>query len=155
MASMGGWKIFTTNGGEARNGGLVLKWGDEKFSSFFFHSWQKGVNPTIMWRPPYIAYPPPLFPILSNSTPTALPVVLFLWLNEWSCHIRCTILLNDNMDLHMSSLGTAVPEGPWCVFFATRHQVYWGMTHHVFFTCTLIWYHTHKHTNTHSTLRGQ
>lgn len=48
MASMGGWKIFTTNGGEAGNGGLVLKWGDEKFSSFFFHSWQKGVNPTIM-----------------------------------------------------------------------------------------------------------
>ena len=48
MASMGGWKIFTTNGGEARNGGLVLKWGDEKFSSFFLHSWQKGVNPPIM-----------------------------------------------------------------------------------------------------------
>ena len=32
------------------------------------------------------------------------------------------------MDLHISSLGTLVPEGTWCVFYATRHQVYWGLT---------------------------
>ena len=125
------------------------------FQVFFYIVGRRVLTPLLCEDPPMLPTPPPLFPILSNSTPTALPVVLFLWLNEWSCHIRCTILLNDNMDLHMSSLGTAVPEGPWCVFFVTRHQVYWGMTHHVFFTCTLIWYHTHKHTNTHSTLRGQ
>ena len=61
------------------------------------------------------------------------------------------------LDLLMSSLGTLVPEGPWCVFYTTRHQVYWGLTHSVVFNCTLIWYHTHEHTNTHthSTLRGQ
>ena len=35
----------------------------------------------------------------------------------------------------MSSLGSLVPEGPWCVFYATRHQIY-------------------AHTNMHSTTRG-
>ena len=82
MASMGGWKIFTTNGGEARNGGLVLKWGDEKFSSFFLHSWQKGVNPTIMWRPPYIAYPPSPFSNFVQLHPhcsSCCPVSLVEW----------------------------------------------------------------------------
>ena len=82
------------------------------------------------------------------SIPTVLSVVLFLWLIKRSCHIWCAVLLNDNMDLHMSSLGTLVPEGPWCVFYATRRQVYWGLTHNVVF----YWYsdlisHTHKHAN--------
>ena len=68
---------------------------------------------------------------LSPPTPnsTALPVVLFLWLKEWSCHISYAVLLNDIMDLHMSSLGTLralvllylVPE-PWCVFYTKRRQ---------------------------------
>ena len=132
--------------------GIGFKMGGWEIFKVFLHSWQKGVNLTIMWRPPYIAYPPPLFPILSNSTPTALSAVLFVWLNEWSWHIRCTILLNENMDLHMSSLGTAVTEGPWFVFFATRHQVYWGLTICGFLL--VLWFDI-THTNTHSTLRGQ
>ena len=51
------------------------------------------------------------------------------------------------MDQHMWSLGTLVPEGPWCVFYATRCQVYWGLTHNV-----VLYGHsdlislTHKHT---------
>ena len=73
--------------------------------------------------------------------------VLFHWLNGWSRHIWYAILLNDNMDLQISSLGTLVPKGPWCVFYATRRQVYWGLTH-MFFTGTLIWYYTHTHTHT-------
>ena len=79
-----------------------------------------------------------------------LSVVLFLWLYGWSRHIWCAILLN-NMDLHMSSLGTLVTEGPWCVFHATRCQVYWVLTHNVAF----YWYsdllphtQTYKHTHT-------
>ena len=49
------------------------------------------------------------------------------------------------MDLHMSSLGALEPEGLWCVFYATRHQVYWGPIN-VSFAGTLIWYHKqHKH----------
>ena len=75
--------------------------------------------------------------------------VLFHWLNGWSRHIWYAILLNDNMDLQISSLGTLVPKGPWCVFYATRRQVYWGLTH-MFFTGTLIWYYTHTHTHTHT-----
>ena len=46
-----------------------------------------------------------------SSTPIVHSVFLFLWLNGWSCHIWCTTLLNDNMDLHMSSLSTSVPKG--------------------------------------------
>ena len=83
-------------------------------------------------------------PSLSPPTPTttAVSVVLFLGLNGWSHHI-----LSDIMDLHMSSLVTLVPEGPLCVFYALRHQVYWGLTHNVFF----CWYsdlisHAQRHT---------
>ena len=66
-----------------------------------------------------------------NPTPIVLSVALFIWLNEWSGHIWCAILCNDNMDLHMSSLRTLVPKGHWCVFYATRCQVSWGLTHEV------------------------
>ena len=41
-------------------------------------------------------------------------------------------------------LGTLVPEGPCCVFYGTRCQVYWGMTHNVVF----CWYSdliSHRH----------
>ena len=89
-----------------------------------------------------IAYPPPLFfQIFSTPLPPPPPVnlqlycfyclfllpcfllpcfaffclFLFLNLNGWSCHSWSVILLNDIMDLHMSSLGTLVPEGLWCV----------------------------------------
>ena len=47
-------------------------------------------------------------------TPTVVSAVLFLWLNGWSRHIWCAVFLTDNIDLHMSSLGTLVPERPWC-----------------------------------------
>ena len=47
------------------------------------------------------------------------------------------------LDLRMLSLGNLVPEGPWCVFHATKCQVYWGLTHNVVFAGTLIRYHTH------------
>ena len=55
-----------------------------------------------------------LFPLL------ALFVDLFLWLNGWSCHIWCVILLNDIMSLQMSNLGTLLPDEPCCVFYTTR-----------------------------------
>ena len=89
-----------------------------------------------------------------NPTTTALSVVIFLWLNGWSCHIWCAILLNDNMDLHMSNLCTnLLPERPWCMFYATRHQIYRDLTHNVVFYwySDLIWHtHTHTHTRTHT-----
>ena len=66
--------------------------------------------------------------------------------NGWSRHIWCVVLRNHIMDLHMSSLGTIVPEGPCCVFYASRCPFYWGLTHW-FFTSTLIWYYTHNDTH--------
>ena len=127
------------------------------------HSWQRGTNPPYLWRPLYylpllfqkIFQPPPTSLSPPTPTPTVLPVVLFLWLNGWSHHIWCANLLNDNMDLHISSLGTLVPERPWCVFYGTRCQVCWALTNHVDFD----WYFdliplTYKHINTPSTLRG-
>ena len=121
---------------------------------------------------PYIAYhplppfsnlssPSPPQTSLSDTTPTCsvLSVVLFVWLSGCSCHIWCAIVHNVNMDLlHTSSLGTLVRERPWCVFYATRCQIYWGLTHNVAFcwSCDLISHthtqthtHTHTHTNTH------
>ena len=114
---MGGWKIFKVS----------------------WSSWQRGANSTILWRPLFIAYPPPLqffsnppSPLTSLSPPTptltVFSAVLFLWLNGWPNQIWCAILFNDNMDLHMSSFGTLVPKGPWCVFYATRCQVYCSLT---------------------------
>ena len=108
------------------------------------HSWQRGPNPPILWRPPYIAYPPPLF--FKFSPPSSFPVAsnphahCSFWclasLAEWVImpHLMCYFI--DIMDLHMSSFGTLIPEGPWCVFYATRRQVYWGLTYSVVF----CWY---------------
>ena len=86
-------------------------------------------------------YPTPPFPVVSNPYPP--------------CHIWCIILLNYIMDLNMSSLGlTLVPEGKkdLDVFYVTRHKVYWGLTHNVFFLAVL-WFdithiQTHKHRHT-------
>ena len=60
------------------------------------------------------------------------------WMLTELQHIWCAILLNDMMYLHMFSLSTIVPEGPGCVFYAVRHQVYWDVTH-VFFLL-IIWF---------------
>ena len=57
-------------------------------------------------------------------------------------------LLNDKTDLHFSGLGALVPEAPWDVFYATRHQVYCRFNiNDTAFTNTLIWYHQHKQLN--------
>ena len=134
------WEIFTRQGGKpgrGRGGGgvgfLMEGWEIFKVS---FHSWWRGANLPILWRPPYIATPLFKFcPIPSHTsflpptpTLTVLFIVIFLWLNGWS-------------------------EWSWCMFYATRRQVGWGVTHNMVLTGTLIWYHTH--TNINSTLRGQ
>ena len=114
-------------------------------------------DPPVLLIPSFQLFSNPPIPSLlpPTPTPTALSVVLYFWLNGWSYHIWCAILLNDIMNL-MLSLGILVPEGPWCVFYVTRHQMYWGLTHNAVF----CWYsdlisHTKRHTTTHSTFRGQ
>ena len=138
--------------------------GEEKFFKSLYIVGRGVLTPLFYKDPLSWVPPPPLFEILSNHHPalpqfpvspthtrTVLSVLLFLFLNGWSGHIWCAISLNDNMDLHISSLGTLVPEGPWCVFYATRCQVYWDLKNNVVFTGTLIGYHTHKNTQTHTT----
>ena len=123
---------------------------------------RKVLTPPVLWRSPILSTPsffkfcPTTLPIPTTlppltATPTVLSVVLFLWLNEWSCHTWCAILLND-VDLHVLSLCTVVPEGPLCVFYVTRCQIYWGLTHNV----VLYWYsdlisHTQTYKRTHHT----
>ena len=84
------------------------------------------------------------FPVASNLHSTALFVALFLWLIGWFCHIWCVVLPNDITYLHMYVkpwyLST---EAPCCVFYATRHQVYWGQACNLY--CDLI-SHVHLHT---------
>ena len=114
----GGSKIFTRNGGSQESWGWFYNggWGLFKVS---LHTWQRGANPPILWRPTLLPTPlffkfcpthssPPISLSPSNASPTVPSLDLFLWLNGWSCHIWCVILLNDNMDIHMSSLGTLV-----------------------------------------------
>ena len=120
------------------------------YFSFNFFWYQRLLLFTVKSQPQPQSQPPSL--LLPTPNPTALSVVLFLWLIGWSCHIWCAILLNDIMDPHMSNLGTSVPEGPWCVFYVTRHQVNWGLTNVTFCWCSdLI---SHKHTNTHTAHSG-
>ena len=93
---------------------------------------------------------PSHFLVISSPTPTVLSVVLFLWLSRWS-HIWWAVLLNDDMDLHMLSLGTLLPEGPWCVFYATskgssllRSDMWCGFL-------LVLWFDiTHKQTDKHT-----
>ena len=103
-------------------------------------------NPLFYEHPPYIAYPPPPSSFKfcpnpaslpsPNSTPTALFVDLFLWLNGWSLDISCVILLYDIMNRHILSLGTLVSEGPCCVFYAIRRQIYCGLTRQIYYVNT-------------------
>ena len=163
-----GVDIFTQNGEETRNlggkqelEGWFYNGGDGKLLKSLYIVGRGVCWPLIFWRPPppasLYSQPPPIFQIFSNPTPfptslspptqipTVLSVALFLWLNGWSLHISCNILLNDNMDLHMSSLATLVSE------YSVKFTEVWD----IFFTGTLIWYHTHKYKDTHTTLRDQ
>ena len=89
--------------------------------------------------------PTPSFFVASNPQPHS-SLSCLVSLVEWVIvpHLMC--YFNDIM----SSPDILVPEEPWCVIFATRCQVCWGLTHNVlFFSGTLIWYHntnTYKHT---------
>ena len=48
-------KFLLEMGGKPGMGFIIGKWETFKVS---VHSWQRGANPLILWRPPYIAYPP-------------------------------------------------------------------------------------------------
>ena len=82
----------------------------------------------------------PLTIVLSITSQLFLLSCFFGWMGD---RVTFDALFNDIVDLHLSSLGTFVPEGPCGVFYATRRQVYWGLTHVIFccysdLTCYLI-----------------
>ena len=101
-----------------------------------------------MKTPLYCLHPPILFQILSN--PTALSVALFLWMSGWLCHIWFVNLLNDTMDLHMSTLGTLVLRDPAVCFMKQSIEFTEVWLIICFFASTLIWYHTSKHKQRHT-----
>ena len=93
-------------------------------------------------------------PSLSLPTPTlnALFVVLFLWLNGWSCRIWFTFSI---LWIYICRALVPCTRRTLIVFYATRHQVYWGLTHDV----VSCWYfdlisHTHTHIDTQHTQGG-
>ena len=94
--------------------------------------------------------------------PTPLPVFVNSHLDH-CCSFCCLVsltkwviapyLLFCSMILwiYTSNLGTSLPEVPWCVFWSTRRQVYWGLTRDFL---VVLWFDITL-TQTHSTLRGQ
>ena len=77
----------------------------------------------------------------------AIAIVLFLWLNGWSRHIWCAILLNGIWIYTCRALIPSYQKDLDVCFFATRRKVYWGLTHNLFF----CWYSaliSHRHRNT-------
>ena len=84
------------------------------------------------WR---IQLPPPLLFLLSY---------FFSWIGD---NATFDAALSDIMDLYVSNFDTLLPERPYCVFYATKSQVYWFLTYAVF-----CWYSgliSYTHTNTH------
>ena len=152
---MRGWEIFTRNVGQARNGGgggggagVCFLMGGLKIFKVSSHSWQRGANPTILWRtssPSFsnFVHPPPTSPLPPTPTPTVLSVVLFLWLNGY--HTTFDVLLFYLMIIWIYTCQASTWRTLMCVLCnkvssLLRSDTMW------FFTCTLIWYHTHMHT---------
>ena len=80
-------------------------------------------------------------------------VVLFGWMGDYAT-FDVLFYLIVKMELHMPSLGTLVPEGPWCVFYSTRRQVYWGLAHIVVFDLLIFFNITHRQTLKHTAYSG-
>ena len=92
----------------------------------------------------YLTPQPPLFPRLSSRLQPSCPLLFLLscffdWMGD-----RPTF----DVPFYLKILGICTCQflGPWCVFYATRCQIYRALTHNVVF----CWYsnlisHTNKH----------
>ena len=140
----GWWETITRNRGKPGMVGICFIMGEWEILKASLHSWPRGTNPYFLKFPlyclllplPYFCLPPPPPQLPCHlQPPSPLLFLLFclFWVNEWSRHIWCAILLNENMDMHTSNLDTLVPEGPWCLFYVTRCHIYWSLTDNVVF----------------------
>ena len=123
---------------------------------FFSTICYSGYNVPLYWQPPLfqiLSTPPPSLSS-PTATPTALSVVLFFWLNGWSHHIWCAILIKMILWICTCWALVHLYQKDFDVFYATRHQVYWGQHMMGFFAGTLIWYHTYKHTQKKQCIQG-
>ena len=93
-------------------------------------------------------------PLPPTFTSTAIFDVLLLWMNGWWWHIWCVLLLNDIMDLYISTLGTLVRERPWYVFMqqSLKFTDFWHIIW--LFAGTLIWHHKRTYTQWHTARSG-
>ena len=82
-------------------------------------SWQRVPSLLIYEETLYIAYPP----LFSNLFTLFALFVAFLPLAK--CAIMSdVILLNDLMDLNLLNLGSFVLPASYCMFYATKHEIY-------------------------------
>ena len=118
--------------------------GDGKFLKSLYIV-DRGMLNLYFMKTPLYCLPPPTSLSLQTPTPNVLSIVLFLWQNGWSHHTWCAILLNDNMDLHMFSLGTLLPQGSWYVLYAKgiKFTEIWNM---FFYWYSDLISHTQTHT---------
>ena len=135
----GGWKIFTRNEGKL---GLGV-WGIFNFS---LHSWQRGANPPpslILWRSPYTAYPyhffkfcPTLhyFPVTSSSHPHC----------SFCCPVSCAVWVITSHLMYYIFYAFILFYFIYFMELSINFTEVWHIMS--FFTGTLLWYHTHKHT---------
>ena len=97
-------------------------------------------------RPPSLLLPTPNL--------TALPVVLFLWLNGWMCHLWCAILLYDIMDVNM--LGLWYLSTKRTLICVLCNKVSSVMRSDTWVFLLALWFnithtqHTHMHPHTHT-----
>ena len=119
--------------------------------------WQRGPNPPILWRPPYIPTPLPLFnPVTTNPHPHCSFCCL-VSLTEWVImpHLICYFTYWYYGSILVKPCYLSTRRTLTCVLCNKASSLLWS--HTWFFASTLIWYHTHKHTHTktHWTLMGQ
>ena len=121
-------------------------------TSWHLHSWQRVPKPHISCRPPpYIAYP--LFKFCRTPTclqpPSQLLAYFFDWVGDCVAFHVLFYLMILWIYTYWALGGTLVQEGPCCLFYPTRCQVYWSLMYN------LVWCHRGTQTKKHSTVRGQ
>ena len=126
-----GLEIFTRNGGSQEWGGGGAGWGWWCWKFLIsLHSWQRGADTIILWRPPspYIAYPPFLSPLPCQLQPP-LPLLFLLYVSLGQ---------DTNSKIYTSHFGCSRLTQP-CNFIFTPDVIYYlqiAYLHEQFHMCS-------------------